>query len=755
LDEEEKRRIWALKEKEEEMARKRRVQDLAGGMGFVDAWEKRCARGIFGFMYADGENVDLNGLRPEVRKYRSRLEKRYVTSSERKLFENSADHLDKEWMRVHLAQHPEDVQMDESDIRRKMIMDDIYNDAMSILLLRTQVRLVVAECSATGEKFTDYDFPPVEQSLAQPPAGTDPADFNMPVFASTVSEWRRCSEFAHGGDLFEAGVSPSDILQGQLGDCWFISALAVYAKDRSGENPQIPALFVVPEVHDYETTSDGFTVPLNPYGVYGVRFCKDGCWVGVVIDDFLPALGNGVPAYVSSRSGSEFWGSLLEKAYAKLHQSYGALIAGKVHDALVDMTGGVGVQISLTSNETEAMLASGELWARLVRYVAQGYLLGAASPTGSDADVSEYGVQQGHAYSILDVQEISVQSDGSSLSSLVDGSNRMGDSSTVRLLQLRNPWGSTEWTGDWGDTSPLWTESTRAQITAAQQMRHALLMQRRQAAIAVLAQMKGSALTPMDLRRIGSTSPRVGSMSPRASMSIDAKGHQAVVLSSHSLLSVASDSESANGIIVRSGADVYLDALARAGLLHAEGEEEAVDPNDGTFWMSLEDFARNFGAISVCKVFDSTWRRVVLHGKWIPGQTAGGPPNLATGCTNPQFALLVRQPGTFLIIIEQGDCRGIEDDHGREGGYLKICFVVAKKGGNRVKTLTKKTLVAQTGPCTNLRSLSIERELAALPEPYTLFPCTHLPDVTGEFRFIIYSTCDFDAYPIPDTVDAV
>jgi hypothetical protein len=27
-----------------------------------------------------------------------------------------------------------------------------------------------------------------------------------------------------------------------------------------------------------------------------------------------------------------------------------------------------------------------------------------------------------------------------------------------RLVKLRNPWGSMEWTGDWSDSSPLWTE---------------------------------------------------------------------------------------------------------------------------------------------------------------------------------------------------------------------------------------------------------------------------------------------------------
>lgn len=35
---------------------------------------------------------------------------------------------------------------------------------------------------------------------------------------------------------------------------------------------------------------------------------------------------------------------------------------------------------------------------------------------------------------------------------------------TVRLVKLRNPWGSGEWNGDWSDASPLWTEELRAQV---------------------------------------------------------------------------------------------------------------------------------------------------------------------------------------------------------------------------------------------------------------------------------------------------
>ena len=31
-------------------------------------------------------------------------------------------------------------------------------------------------------------------------------------------------------------------------------------------------------------------------------------------------------------------------------------------------------------------------------------------------------------------------------------------------MQIRNPWGSMEWRGEWGDTSPLWTPELRAEL---------------------------------------------------------------------------------------------------------------------------------------------------------------------------------------------------------------------------------------------------------------------------------------------------
>ena len=33
-----------------------------------------------------------------------------------------------------------------------------------------------------------------------------------------------------------------------------------------------------------------------------------------------------------------------------------------------------------------------------------------------------------------------------------------------KLMRIRNPWGMHEWTGDYSDKSPLWTESLKQEV---------------------------------------------------------------------------------------------------------------------------------------------------------------------------------------------------------------------------------------------------------------------------------------------------
>ncbi|KAL1109351.1 hypothetical protein V6Z11_D03G171200 [Gossypium hirsutum] len=286
------------------------------------------------------------------------------------------------------------------------------------------VELAVKEAlSARGEMhFTDNEFPPNDQSLFIDPR-------YPPSKLQVVSEWMRPAEIVKGHldsrpCLFSGAANPSDVCQGRLGDCWFLSAVAVLT-----EVSQISEVIITPEY--------------NEEGIYTVRFCIQGEWVPVVVDDWIPCESLGKPAFATSRKGNELWVSILEKAYAKLHGSYEALEGGLVQDALVDLTGGAGEEIDMRSPQAQIDLASGRLWSQLLRFKQEGFLLGAGSPSGSDVHVSSSGIVQGHAYSLLQVRE-------------VDGH---------KLVQIRNPWANeVEWNGPWSDSSSEWTDRMRYKL---------------------------------------------------------------------------------------------------------------------------------------------------------------------------------------------------------------------------------------------------------------------------------------------------
>ncbi|KAI3461898.1 hypothetical protein Pfo_018561 [Paulownia fortunei] len=287
------------------------------------------------------------------------------------------------------------------------------------------VELAVKEALlARGEpNFTDQEFPPNDRSLFVDPD-------NRPSKLQVVSQWMRPIEIVKEKHLdsspclFSGTANPSDVCQGRLGDCWFLSAVAVLT-----EVSRISEVIITP---DY-----------NEEGIYTVRFCIQGEWVPVVVDDWIPCESPGKPAFATSRKGNELWVSLLEKAYAKLHGSYEALEGGLVQDALVDLTGGAGEEIDMRSAQSQIDLASGRLWSQLLRFKQEGFLLGAGSPSGSDVHVSSSGIVQGHAYSILQVRE-------------VDGH---------KLVQIRNPWANeVEWNGPWSDSSPEWTDRMKHKL---------------------------------------------------------------------------------------------------------------------------------------------------------------------------------------------------------------------------------------------------------------------------------------------------
>jgi len=130
------------------------------------------------------------------------------------------------------------------------------------------------------------------------------------------------------------GIEPDDILQGNLGDCYFLSSVSALS-----EKPHlVKRLFL--------------TRRFNKEGVYGIFLCDTGDWRLVIVDDYFPCTSHGGPAF-SKGNGNELWVLLLEKAYAKIYGSYANIESGQTLQALRDLTGAPGEHLDTKNiNET-------------------------------------------------------------------------------------------------------------------------------------------------------------------------------------------------------------------------------------------------------------------------------------------------------------------------------------------------------------------------------------------------------------------
>ncbi|CAG9327882.1 unnamed protein product [Blepharisma stoltei] len=280
---------------------------------------------------------------------------------------------------------------------------------------------IVERFRATHEKFIDKQFPADKKSL-----GEKSSHF--------VSGWKRAGDES---TLYEGGVSPEDIKQGALGDCYFLSALCVL-----GVNPkEQPNNASGESLNRVENIFKG-EKPDPKCGAYIMKFYRNGDEVYIIVDDVFPINEQGEWAFARTVSGTELWPMLLEKAYAKLYGSYDSIAAGKVHYALEDLTKGAPEEIRLESAQNN----SDALWSKMLNFYENGYLMGAGSPENPQGDlaVSENGIVQGHAYAILNIIEL-------------DGE---------RLINLKNPHGQygTEWRGDWCDSSFKWTKKFKEKL---------------------------------------------------------------------------------------------------------------------------------------------------------------------------------------------------------------------------------------------------------------------------------------------------
>ncbi|KAL5612720.1 hypothetical protein BROUX41_004194 [Berkeleyomyces rouxiae] len=327
-----------------------------------------------------------------------------------------------------------------------------------------RVDKIIQECKRINSRYRDAGFDiswDLQRGIGNTLNSLGSSTFDVSPGARRDPEARMPKAVKRVSEIFQEPtflekISPDQVKQGALGDCWAISALTGLACMKDG----VKRLCV-----RYDTR----------IGIYGFVFYRDGKWIYSIIDDRLfltspvwdaPSMQRQLLQQIDSNMGAEekynltyhtgskalffacnadqneTWVPLLEKAYAKAHGDYESLDGGWMGEALEDMTGGVTTEL-LTGD----ILDTDAFWENELSRVNKDFLFGCSTGfTDGGGNGSRDGIAEKHAYVVTETRVLK---------------------SGVRLVKLRNPWGLIRaglWHGPWSDGSKEWTADVQQEV---------------------------------------------------------------------------------------------------------------------------------------------------------------------------------------------------------------------------------------------------------------------------------------------------
>ena len=275
---------------------------------------------------------------------------------------------------------------------------------------------------STKQKFIDKTFPPTLNTLFSKDNQGQFIDKvrgpeNLKKIQRDVQNindivWKRVTELSPKWELFQNKIEFNDVLQGSLGDCYFLSAIAALAD------------------YPYLIKEKFRTKSFNEEGYYEMIFFIDGEWQIVFLDDYFPYDKIKKKFAFAAPNENELWAILLEKAWAKLNGGYSNIISGFFKEPIIALTG-FPTKYLYHENEDEF-----ELFDKIEKGNKEGTIMSSSSK--NDEKVIEKGIVDNHAYTLISAKKL--------------------EERNIYLIKLRNPWGNREWAGKWGDDSPLWTD---------------------------------------------------------------------------------------------------------------------------------------------------------------------------------------------------------------------------------------------------------------------------------------------------------
>eukprot|EP01012_Entosiphon_sulcatum_P061434 TRINITY_DN86_c0_g1_i2.p1 TRINITY_DN86_c0_g1~~TRINITY_DN86_c0_g1_i2.p1 ORF type:complete len:736 (-),score=118.98 TRINITY_DN86_c0_g1_i2:139-2346(-) len=288
---------------------------------------------------------------------------------------------------------------------------------------------IIAECEKQQRPFFDEKFWFGLRNSMYPKGTPSDCTVTEPSMAA------RMAELFPGAPLISDGVDSNDIVQGAIGDCFFIGAASALASCSAASMKPLERLFVVTNIK---------------WGVYGMCLFKNGAWEWVVVDDWIAVQsdgkGNKSPQYAAFGGKPELWPLVIEKAYAKIHHCWDSIDGGWGREALGDLTGGLERTLDLYRTDKKEYGGPFGKFKALVddpltilccavgQHVSDAGSRGRAGESGA-----VYGLFKGHCYSVI---KSFTTSDGTG------------------FVRVRNPWGNeAEWTGPYSDRSADWNRN--------------------------------------------------------------------------------------------------------------------------------------------------------------------------------------------------------------------------------------------------------------------------------------------------------
>ena len=273
------------------------------------------------------------------------------------------------------------------------------------------------------EKFYDQTFPPNKNTLISKnkngefvdkyrgPENLEDFEEGDPGLANRLN-WKRVTDISPKWELFGKKIEFDDVLQGNLGDCYFLSSIA--------------ALIEYP----YLIKEKFRTQQFNEEGYYEVILFIDGEWQILFLDDYFPYDPKKNNFAFARPNKNELWAMLLEKAWAKLNGGYSNIIGGLMNEPISALTG------FPTEFLYHKYLEEEDIFKRIEEGNKEGTIMSSASKF--NYEIEYRGIFSGHAYTLIRAKKWAERN--------------------LYLIKLRNPWGEGEWKGKWSDDSPCWTD---------------------------------------------------------------------------------------------------------------------------------------------------------------------------------------------------------------------------------------------------------------------------------------------------------